>query len=40
MDLKEIGCDDWIHVAQDTVQSLAFVETAMNLRVIQRRGIS
>jgi hypothetical protein len=35
MDLKEIGRDDvdWIHLAQDRVQWLAFVNTVMNLLV-------
>jgi hypothetical protein len=35
MDLREIGIDgaNWIQLAQDRVQWLAFVKTIMNLRV-------
>jgi transcription termination factor 2 len=35
MDLREIGIDgaNWIQLAQDRVQWLAFVNTMMNLRV-------
>jgi hypothetical protein len=35
MDLREIGIDwaNWIRLAQDRVQWLAFVNTVMNLRV-------
>jgi hypothetical protein len=35
MDLREIGWDgvDWIELAQDRDQSMALVNTAMNLRV-------
>jgi hypothetical protein len=35
LDLREIGIDEssWIHLAQDSVQWWAFVNTVMNLRV-------
>jgi hypothetical protein len=35
MDLREIGCDgvNWIHLAQNTDQWRALVNTLMNLRV-------
>jgi hypothetical protein len=35
MDLRETGLEgvDWIHVAQDSVQWQALVNTVMNLRV-------
>jgi hypothetical protein len=35
MNLREIGIDgeNWIQLAQDSVQWLAFVNTVMNLRV-------
>jgi hypothetical protein len=35
MDLREIGWEgvDWIHLAQDTVQWRALVNTVMDLRI-------
>jgi hypothetical protein len=35
MDLNEIGCQSlhWIHLPQDTVQWLAFVNTEMDIHV-------
>jgi hypothetical protein len=41
MDLREIGINgaNWIWLAQDRVQWLAFVNTVMNLWVPQESGI-
>jgi hypothetical protein len=40
MDLREIGWDgmEWIHLAQDSDQWRALVNTVMNLRVPQNAG--
>jgi hypothetical protein len=40
IDLREIGIDgaNWIQLAQDRVQSWAFVNTVMNLRVHKKAG--
>jgi hypothetical protein len=40
MDLKEVGWEgvDWIHLAQDTDQWRAVVNTVTNLRVPQNSG--
>jgi hypothetical protein len=39
MDLREIGIDgaNWIQLAQDRFQCLAFMNTVMNLRVPKRK---
>jgi hypothetical protein len=41
MDLTEIGIEgaNWIQLAQDRVQWRACVNTVMNLRVLQERGM-
>jgi hypothetical protein len=42
MDLKEIRREavDWIHLAQDTVQCWALVNTIMNLRIHKMHSTS
>ena len=40
MDLQEVGCEDWMELAQDRDRWRALVGTVMNLRVRKMRGIS
>ena len=40
MDLQEVGCRDWIELAQDGHSWRALVSTVRNIRVPKMRGIS
>jgi hypothetical protein len=40
MDLREVGCGDWMELAEDRDRWQALVSTVRNLRVPKMRGIS